>query len=693
MKKNRENIFSKSLVILAICSAFIALVEGIFYYDAQEYPNAVFRFMLILQNCIQAFEFKADIGLEDIAQIINESNSIGKNVVGYAYAIILFVAPYCTLLLAYKVVARICKIRTWRFFPSNDRRIVIFGYNKDVKALLQRESSSDNKKEKRRIHLVATNVSESDEIALIKNRVILHKIDCLAMSNEELVHVAKKLELEKAKDIILFEKSSARNFSLYNMFHSVGDEVKLCNPEAKFFCRCEDDGIKRIIEDYYDTRIRDKKAEKDEEKKKQIKVFKDLEIVSIPELRIRKMLKEYPLHSYHLKRGTKNICDWNLHLLIVGFGKLGQELLLQAMNQGVVSSKNSILIDVVDSNIDEKRSIFANNFDDSYVEMNENEFVIPSEEDENARADGKFKIRFHKMDIRYKQFYQNLVENGRTENGGQYTYIAICVSDADVSLHCMSEVNRYLRTENGDKDVSLGIRIETDRQMACYLNTNENTYNNVFAIEEKECTITMDDLLQDGLDAEAKEYNRIYNTISIMTDKEYESVKNTSSTKETNSQSTKDTKSVNDYWRELELFRRNANRALANHAVIKEDIFENMPKEDLDEVLGNNGNLMKNIGDIWVMVGGVENFVKNQSNSEKHPCISELSKLEHRRWCYFMASCGWKCTEDPKRKKDDIRKENPCMCTWDDLVKYNPHMCCYDLMPLLLQYMKSKNQK
>ena len=675
MKKKKESILSKWFFILAICSVLVALIEGLFYYDAESYPNGLFRFMLILQNCIKAFEFKADISLKDISKVIYDSQDMVKIVVGYAYSIALFVAPYCTLFLVYKVIARIFKIRTWRYFPSNDRRIVIFGYNDAVKALLKQNK---NTKEKRRIHLVAANVSEKDEINLIKNKIILHKIDCLGMDDEQLNYFARQMELEKATDIILFEESSAKNFSLYNMFHSVGDEMKLFNDDAKFFCRCEDDGIKRIIEDYYDTRIRDKKANNNSE---DIQVFKDLEIVSIPELRIRKMLKDYPLHNYHLKRKTKDFHDWNLHLLIVGFGKLGQQLLLQAMNQGVVSSKNSMLIDVIDFNIDEKRSIFANNFDDEYVKMNGNEYIISSSD--NEKADGEFKIRFHKMDIRYKQFYETLQNNGKTENGGPYTYIAICVSNTDVSLHCMSEVERYLRAEKEDNDVSVGIRMETDRQMANYLNANKKTYNNVFAIEEKECTITMDDLLMDELDADAKEYNRIYNNISIMTEDEYKKLKNNVNT------SNSKVKNVNAYWRELELFRRNSNRALASHASVKKEMFDQIDIKDLADAIGENGTLLKYVDGTWIIVGTLDEFVENMSNNEKYSWIGEMSKLEHRRWCYFMASCGWKRTADPNGKKDDIHKENPCMCTWNDLKIYNPKMCQYDMMPLLMKYMQA----
>ena len=110
------------------------------------------------------------------------------------------------------------------------------------------------------------------------------------------------------------------------------------------------------------------------------------------------------------------------------------------MSQGVRSSRNKILIDVINNKIEGKWSIFTNHFNEEYV--------IP-----DTATDSEFRVRFHKIDI---------------------------------SLHCMSEVERYLKfcpTEDCRKSVSLAIRLETDRAMADYLNQNKRTYKNVFAIE------------------------------------------------------------------------------------------------------------------------------------------------------------------------------------------------------------------
>ena len=101
---------------------------------------------------------------------------------------------------------------------------------------------------------------------------------------------------------------------------------------------------------------------------------------------------------------------------------------------------------------------------------------------------------------------------------------------------------------------------------------------------------------------------------------------------------------------------------------------------------------MKDRGDAWTCKSP-EDVAKLQNDKAKYPLIHELSKLEHRRWCYYMASRGWKRTDDPKAEKNPDLKENPCLCTWTELVEYKPATCMYDMMPLISQYIKERDSK
>lgn len=399
-----------------------------------------------------------------------------------------------------------------------------------------------------------------------------------------------------------------------------------------------DESIRRIMEDYHDCRFSNAKEKEKEgkEKNQDEKRARDLEIVGIHELRVRKMLEEHSLHEYYANSG-KDVKDWKLHLLIIGFGRLGQQILLQSMNMGVVSSENDILIDVVDFNIENKKSIFENHFSGKYVKMDDEKLIIPRE-----YADGKFEVRFHNMDTRYRQFRNILQENGDPKKDGIYTYVAICIENADVSLHCMSEVERYLKenSSNGERGkVSIGVRMESNRQ-----------------IKKK------------------KEDKR---------EKRREEL-------------------IEDCWKNMLLFKRNSNLAIAQHANVREKIPNKICCELLEKYFGENGSILKDEGNVWTFKEDEAELVDNLNNNKEYAQILEYAKLEHRRWCYFMASCGWRSLNSMNWVKNSSIKGNACLCNWEELStkvektgsedpKY--YACKYDLMPLLMEYTKRNNPK
>ena len=107
----------------------------------------------------------------------------------------------------------------------------------------------------------------------------------------------KKLHIDRAETLILFDESSLKNFSVLRMFRMGNEETGVALMSgAKVICRCEDEGMSKLVEDYYDSRRGGRFA------------F-DLETVSLPELQVYKLYNDVPLHtsvSYtHLTLPTK----------------------------------------------------------------------------------------------------------------------------------------------------------------------------------------------------------------------------------------------------------------------------------------------------------------------------------------------------------------------------------------------------
>lgn len=689
MNKKTKKITEKILIGLAIASVVITFIEGMFYYTTEAYPNAVIRIMLTIQNMIRAFGFKSDIGIKDVAEILQSDRTVLELVINYVYLAAIFIAPYCTVAFLYKILKKLFRFRRKRQSDKNEG-IIIVGYNDEVKMLLEDYRKKKEQFRHYRIHLVAENISEEEEMQWIKNGVLVHNIDCLKLSGEELKYFFGQMKSHMAKKIIFFEKASERNFSLYKMFHEE-KEAGSFRADVKFFCRCENDGIRALIEDFHDSQS-----------------DFDMELISIPQLRVQKTLQQNTLYDYYTAepKTEADILKWDVHLLIVGFGSLGQQMLLQTMQQGVLSSSNKIIVDIVDFDIEEKASIFLNTFHEDYVLIEKDRISIPAD-----KADGVFEARFHQMDIRYKEFFELLKQNGDAQHGGAYTYAAICIEDTKVGIHCLTEIQRYLHSYSSDwEKVHILIRMEMDKYLKGYLNDNDKTFKNVFAIAETPDVVTLEDLLHDKLDEDAKEFNRIYNSIQIVSEKEHAQAKGTEAAT-TGKNASEERKAM---WRKLKLFRRDSSRALAMHSDIKEIVWKTMLQtedsdEQLERMFGESGVLLKAQGNVWVY-DDEDAFVDKQSDRKLYPYASEISRLEHRRWCYFMASRGWcpakagdeervraaakikaGAEDEEKVKKEarvllDLEKKNACLCIWEDLLLIRKDTCKYDLMWLLKKY-------
>lgn len=640
----RKKLLNRILLIMAMISFAVAMVEGYFYYaEYAQYP--MFRFMLMLQNSVEAFTFSADISLTAVIKRFAVERSLFQMCVDYVYAVIVFIAPLCTMTFLYKVFETVLK---WNIRIQKDKtaeQIIIFGYNDRVKALLSKEKSW-GKAHKRKIQVVtAGELPSYDELNLLEKGVTVVSFECLGASEGKLKKFYHDIKIKQAAMILLMEETYSKNFSLYQMLNE-SDAV----PEnVKIYCNCEEESIRRIIETYYDG--------SDVSQKK-----KDLELIDVTQIQARKILQEHPLHAYYEGKDIP-VSQWHAHMLILGFGKLGQQLLLQAMTQGVIHSGNRIIIDVVDARIDELKSIFENHFSSQYFDIREDEIRV-----RKGGADGELILRFRKMDLRYKKF-QQLLEELSAED--PFTYVAVCIKNQDISLHCVLEMERFFE-KRGQKDVSIGVRMDVDQRVARYLTQDQSMHKNVFAMESIDHALTLGDVLASDINEKAKEYAYIYSSMDICCEETVtDAMKAEGFVK----------KEQEENWRELKLFMRDSNRDLSCHASIKERAIREFGDRDsmIRTYFGAEGVLRK-IGSRWVFQGTEEELVERIN---KDPFLKEMAMLEHRRWCYAMAGRGWRATAGPKNM---ALRENPCMVDWDTLCEVKPSVCKYDLQPMMLMY-------
>lgn len=654
MKNNKSRQRTTRLIfLLAVLSFLIATAQGIIYYKRYD---SFFKFLLVLQNSINAFGFKASVTIKDTVAFMKENPSPLYKGIGYAYCIAVFTAPYCTISFIYKFLERLLRFIIFFRRDKDCRHIVVFGYNNDVKSML-RNDSTDPKKTC--VHIVTAEAIDSEEVyRLNKAGYVIHSADVLKAPESELPALLARTHVETASNIILFESSSIRNFSLLQLFRlnekDSPDRIRLA-AGAKVSCRCEEEGIGRLIAEYYNSA-----AGTD--------AFFDLELVGLPEMQIHKMYSDHPLHTVY-KDTDVPLRDWTVHLLVAGFGQLGQQAVLQAMNLGVVHENNRIIIDVFDSSIKAKKAVFLNQLSHDTFDITDSRVTLRS----NA-ADGLLEINFQELNIAHLSFYDTVREKLDSE---PYTYAVIALENIDLAVNCAMQLEE-LFSERGLK-LPILMRMDTDRRLAGYISAENSSLADVDLIDDRSIVITLDMIINREIDRRAKEYNHFYNNIALITADETGTSDNSDADPE-------------QEWNRLRLFRRSSSKAAAYHDEVKDIVIPKLAAENgaelsdkLVELIGRDGSLMRYTGTAWQMRGSEEKLLEDL---KKDSFAYELAALEHRRWCCYMASIGWRFGE----RSDKFRK-NPCIVTQQKLVETKPEMCKYDLMSLMARYKKMNVQK
>ena len=96
LSQKKKTLFTKVLIVLAGCSFLVAMLEGFFYYEG--YASHPFMyFLLMLQNAIKAFSFRATVSLDGALNRLSENATVLHLCVTYAYGLAMFIAPFCTI--------------------------------------------------------------------------------------------------------------------------------------------------------------------------------------------------------------------------------------------------------------------------------------------------------------------------------------------------------------------------------------------------------------------------------------------------------------------------------------------------------------------------------------------------------------------------------------------------------------------
>lgn len=617
---------------LAVAALIVATLEGWVYYAPYSH-HPLFHLLLSAQNGFKAFLFSPTITLE---QMLNSLTGVSplQQALGYAYGLAVFTAPLCTAtaLLLWAELAAQKLMNVWR--TRKGTPILIFGWNETVRTLVNGEHADGTTQY--RLHVLTSEpLSDEDELWLFRHGAVPHQMDLLSVSEERGEKLLGQLPLSRVERVLLLESSPTRNFSLYRM---LTEDDSLLGPDTKYYCLCEDDGTRSVIEDAYDQRSKDCKNR-----------AKSLTLFSLAEMKadsIFSPLRENdgsfkPLHTVN----TPDRRD--VHLLIAGFGSVGQQVLLQAINLGALGSQSRLYIDVVDLAANHRRDLFLNRFHSSVNACaDDNELLLKA-----PIADGELKIRFHQLNICGRSFARLLEQ---LDKEMPLTYAAVCTKHADTGMHCIVELKKLTGS------FPIALRLENDLLAANYLKQSDGTFKEVFPIAVSDRLLRIANICDNERETRAEQFQKTYDAIKLLKPGE-----------EPGEKSEKASPTV------PKMYQRRANILLFRHQAVK-DAFGPLDPAVWERCFGEDGTILQRLSHNQYRLRH-DTWADTVAAINAEPAIRELAMTEHRRWCYVMAAQGWRLAQ----RKDENRLETPYLTTWDTLCQEHPESAIYDLIAYL----------
>lgn len=627
---------SKPIYAIAILSFGIALAEGYLYFS--EYLHfGVFQFLLILQNAISAFLFNPKIGIENVLETIDPAMSSAQRMIPYAYILAVFAAPICTATAAFQTIQRFLRKGLSHRHSKSGEETLVLGYGAKVAGILKNSTAE----ELRSVVLMEKEaIDETTELQYLRQGVCILHGDFPSLAPEEQLALLARAGGKRISRVIICDEDDVQNLAIYLSLRNQAGALK---QDARILCCCEAPEIARLLLDAHD------------ESGQRL----DLQLFSLAELRVRETLARYPLWTSNLLNPAQaqiplDASRWDVHMLIVGFGSVGEQFLRQAMNLSVMHSHSRIIFDVVDCNMKEKRDQFQSCFSNRYISEIPDGIQISGD-----RADGLLQIRFHEMRANGAKLTQLLK---RIEQDCPLTYAAICVTDSQTGIHCVRTLEHAM-SGKGESRMPIVVRLDTSVPLADYFEGNKSVFRNVFPVVVQQKILSMETLFHQKADQASKAFHASY--------------------QEMNAAVTQSPKTAEDSWASLEAFRKQSSRSMEDHQRVKEMLrskageLYSAPrlKAELCAVLGTN----------WREQQLTAAELVRRINAQ--PLVREMAMLEHRRWCYFMALDGWCHAREQKTADNQATQhrcmENYCLTNWDTLCRENPSVCLYDLIPYL----------
>ncbi|MBR0090098.1 MAG: hypothetical protein IJP92_00130 [Lachnospiraceae bacterium] len=633
MNHNKRN----RLILVILFLSLLFLLGGGFYYYRSTMPDIAFLNTLgmALQNAGEILLFNPVLTISEVVSDTAFWTNLQMpfNLLMWAFVLVSAVIPFIEVVFVFSVLDRFLGI--FAGLTLQKKRILVIGYSESVQRMLAGKHQG-------KVYLCTDHMLPEDaERELHFHGVFVMNGVSLTEKDAE-KRISSFVRKKKITHIVLSDESDSMNLQYYMLLSTLKTYE---DKPVHFHVMMYDFELRCMLQDFFDERVVPPEQTATPESL-------DLRIFNLPQIQAEKLFREQPLY---LGTGEDN----SVHLLILGGGYYGEAVLLHAMNQAVLSSDNSIFIDVIDKDIQPLCDRLAHRFHSGYVRPGPDRsdgaepaphapqvtFSIDGED-----SDGEFRIRCYSADV-YGDFFRDTLLKKLQEDNHPFTYVAVCISDPDTNLHCFNTL-----VHAGIYGIPFSLRMADVKTTHDYLagflpkgdETKAQTKAPVFLTGVRMESIGLDEIIDETQEQEIREYHLTYEKLNngILSYGEVSS-------------------SMDDLWNKQKYYKRATNRALYHHKDVKQKMF------DCQETWNNYLKEAKETGNPSDMA-----FSSLMLEKPDYAPLVAYAQTEHRRFNYFLASEGWGYD---KEKKENQRLHD-CLLDWDNLCKTKKNTLIYDLI-------------
>lgn len=600
MKK--KELTRKLSLVFVVLIFFVAFLETeIYYWDI--ITNKCYLLLQGILDGLRIFGIKSSLDIFDIIKAEQLNSNLAMSILNHAYIICYFGAPLITAKYIAQFIGYIVKEKLIDFnIKGKKDRILIVGYNGHVEKLLKNtlykskdKKSEEYKKSKRKILVLhKKDINEKTKFRFQMSGVSFLNYEKLDYENVTDRKMILKWILPKSiKRIVLFEEKGMDNVSNYCFFLKCFEQADCCGfvNDLQMDCNYDISQVEKLMWDCFD--------------KKNVNLKYSMNTFSIPMLRAQSVLEKTKIYD--------NIIDENgeckdVHLLIVGFGKMGKRFFKRAINESVVSEKNNITVDIIEKDV-RKIKQYIGRIHKNYYGSDGNTICVNSDV-----VEGNLKIRFHSVDVVDEQFVE-CIDSISKDNA--FTYIAICVDNPDAGVASMITVEDFLQRK--EQNVPLLVRMDSGQQ----LKQLEEIYSNLKLVPGDDEIMSLDNIRSNELETVSNNIHK------------------------------RDSEEQRNKVRVAYQIESRKYRVL--HYKVKSAIYEKM--SDLDKE-----NVEKAFSSMeYTNKAKIDEFT---SGIKENRLLFEFGSIEHRRWSYYIILNGWSY----KNIKDEKNKVTPYLCPFSEII-------------------------